>query len=629
VSKAYTYSILANGADGIHSVAPHWVLTFVRWENRHLNLSEDGMSAKQKQQFLATRKPLVVEGDCASVSVSYSKSSHTPSMQAMLYAGDVNYLTAVAPGDFVFVNMLNFPKDAKRVADNARSSRPINSFLDGFKGLFKVQSVRRVLAIDPATGTKRVMFQVSGFGFTEFNNTIYFNPFLLSQNEASNQFLFVTRISEVWEQYLSKKGTPKGPPNVQDILRLIIESTIGTGLDTEINTKKENLKLTQNVHFYIPKAVGLLLGLPKAESAKDIYNYLFGIQTYTSTSSKQTVGTGMNPRITSVSNRFYMTDKQCQGEVLLKPEYWNQVAVWSILNQYTNSPINELFTTLRVAPNGSVMPTVVFRQMPFSSEKYQGVSTKFLNLPRWKVSPDLLLDINIGRDEAARINFVQVFGVIPGASQQSNAGYISQQIAAKNYQLDQLDIRRSGLKPYIITSNFDSVATDKRGFFSSTWAKLLADALIGGQLKLNGSITSYGVVEPIAVGDNLELDGVVYHIEGVSHQCSLAPDGRRNFITSLELSNGVDIVSEKGRKVFGQMRNSNMQSEQKEDFHIFDGNLPGFSDEQFIVGRPINPSEDTTVNGSFRSYTNDPIAKPEPRKTPRVTKNNKKGSSDK
>jgi hypothetical protein len=338
----------------------------------------------------------------------------------------------------------------------------------------------------------------------------------------------------------------------------------------------------------------------------------------------------MNPKIASVENRFYMTDKKCQGASLLKPEYWNQVAVWSILSQYTNSPINELFVTLRVAPDGSVMPTVVFRQMPFSSEEYQGVSTKFLNLPRWKVSPDLLLDINIGRDEAARINFVQVFGVIPTASQKNNSGFISQQIGAKNYQLDQLDIRRSGLKPYIITSNFDSVATDKRGFFSPIWAKLLADALIGGQLKLNGSITSYGIVEPIAVGDNLELDGVVYHIEGVSHQCSLAPDGKRHFITSLELSNGVDIMSEKGKKVFGQMRNTNMQSEQKEDFQIFDGNLPGFSDEEFIVGRSANPSEDTTKNGSFRSYVNDPIAQPEPRKTPRATgKDDKKGGDKK
>jgi hypothetical protein len=625
VSNAYTYSILANGIDGVHSVAPHWVLTFVRWENRYLNISEDGMNTEQRQRFLATRRPLVVENDCASVSVSYSKSSHTPSMQAMLYAGDVNYLTAIAPGDFVLVNMLNFPKDARRVADNARSVQPINSFSDGFKGLFKVQSVRRVLTIDPATGTKRVMFQVSGFGFTEFNNTLYFNPFLLSQNEANNQFLFVTRISEVWEQYVSQKGTI----SVQNILRLLIDSTIGTGLNTDANTKKENLKLTQNVHFYIPQAVGRLLGLPKAKSAKDIYNYLFGIQTYTATSSKQTVGVGMNPKIASVENRFYMTDKQCQGATLLKPEYWNQVTVWSILNQYTNSPINELFVTLRVAPKGSVMPTVVFRQMPFSSEKYKGISTKFLNLPRWKVSPDLLLDINIGRDEAARINFVQVFGVVPNASQGSNTGYISQQIAAKNFQLDQLDIRRSGLKPYIITSNFDSVVSDKQGVLAPTWAKLLADALIGGQLKLNGSITSYGIVEPIAVGDNLELDGVVYHIEGVSHQCSLAPDGKRHFITSLELSNGVDIMSEKGRKVFGQMRNTNMQSEQKEDFQIFDGNLPGISDEQFIVGRPIDPSDDTTGNGSFRSYINDPITKPEPRKTPRVTggdNKKKKGS---
>lgn len=613
-STAYVKDIVPNGTDGIHNTSPAWVLTFIRWENRYLNVPDSG-DAGELKYFLATRKPLVVENDCASLTVSYSKESHTPSMQAMLYAGDVNYLTAVAPGDFVFVNMLNWETKARYVADKARAIQPINKENDGFKGVFKVQSVRRVLGVDPASGKKRIMFQISAFAFTEFNNTIYFNPFLLSGNEATNQYLFVTRISSIWEQYVGKKGTFK----VQDILRILIDSTIGSGFKNKATEKKEGLQLSQNTHFYVPDKVGALLNIPNAKAAKDIYNYMFGIQTYAS-GKNTTLAAGMNPKISSVSGRYYVTDKKCQGASLVKPEYWNQVSVWSILNQYTNAPINELFTTLRIDPDGNVMPTLVFRQMPFSSEKYKGLSTKFLNLPRWRISPELLLDINIGREEAARFNFVQVFATVPNAADTTNQGLISQQIAAKNYAIDELDIRRSGLKPYIITSNFDELITDKKATNAPQWAKLLADATIGGQLKLNGSIETFGIVKPISVGDNLELEGVVYHIEGITHNASFSPDGRKNFTTSIEISHGLDLASAKGPKIFAQMRNVNMQKELQENYN-HDKTLPGITDEESIVGREgQHQGLDTTKNKSHSSIPGKPPAKRQ--KSSKKPKNN-------
>lgn len=614
-STAFIKDIVPNGPDGVHSVSPSWVLTFIRWENRNLQVSNTG-DAGQISYFLATRDPLVVESDCASVSVSYSKGSHTPSMQAMLYAGDINYSTAVAPGDFVFVNMLNWDSEARRVGINASSSKPINRVEDGFKGFFKVQSVRRVLAVDPASGKKKIMFQVSAFGFTEFNNTLYFNPFLIG-SEANNQFLFVTRISQIWEQYVGKKGTF----TVQNILRLLIDSTIGSGFkDNDFNQKKNGLELTQNTHFYIPDKVGALLGQPNAKAAKDVYNYLFGIQEYVS-GTNSGLSSGMNPVVKNREGRYILTPKECQGASLLKPEYWNQTAVWSILNQYTNSPINELFTTLRVDPDGAVMPTLVFRQIPFSSQSYQGTATRFLNIPRWRVDPNLLLDVNIGREEAARINFVQVFASVQQASDQTNQGLVSQQIAAGNFVVDDLDIRRSGLKPYIVTSNFDEIVTDKKASNAPQWAKLLADATFGSHLKLNGSIQVQGIVEPIAVGDNLELDGTVYHIEGVSHTCSVQPNGFRSFKTNIEMSHGIDLSSARGPKIFSQMRNPNMQDEVKEDYNN-NRILPTFSDEQAIRSRLKNQNfgKDTSGNKGFSSSP----GTPPPARRPAAPKNKKK-----
>src|SRR5579859_1785431 len=68
---------------------------------------------------------------------------------------------------------------------------------------------------------------------------------------------------------------------------------------------------------------------------------------------------------------------------------------------------------------------------------------------------------------------------------------------------------------------------------------LVADRLIGSQYTLSGMMNSYLIQSPICEGDNLEFDGVVYHIEGVQHSASISEDGVRTARTTLSLSNGM------------------------------------------------------------------------------------------
>jgi len=189
--------------NSVHQSSPSWVLTFVRWANRD-TLRTKG-STTDNTAPTSIRDPLVVENDCISVSITSNKGTLTPSMNATLLMTDENYETAIAPGDFVFVNMLNWDKDSRRVADNARGRVAINGAHDGFKGIFKVQSVRRVLSTDPNTGAKIVLFRITGFAFTEFNNTIYFNPYLINPNQdPKNQLLFASFIGRDWQALINK-----------------------------------------------------------------------------------------------------------------------------------------------------------------------------------------------------------------------------------------------------------------------------------------------------------------------------------------------------------------------------------------------------------------------------------------
>lgn len=595
-NKAFVHTIgtFGDGQDEHHAInqaAPAWVLTFVRWADRDTLRH----SPTQTIDFSKTRAtdPLVVENDCINVTVNVNKGTLTHSMNATLVQTDVNYMTDVAPGDFVFVNMLNWPSEARRVANNARGQLPINGFSDGFKGLFKVQSVRKVVQTDINTGTKTVVFRITGFSFTEFNNTIYFQPEMINQAESQNIGLYTANIQNSWALLVSSKGLTNG----QDLIRAIVESFIGAGLsDSGVKDKLGNIK-SPNTLFYMPKLVGTLLGVKGATAAKDVYNFLFGVQQYAA-GTAATLSAGFNPvNIDKTEGRFTTTKSKCKGESLQKPEYWNQVKVWSIMQQFMNSPLNEMFTSFRLSPNGRVMPTVVYRQIPFTNDDFKAgnyETTRFMNIPRWKISPALVYSIDIGRDESARVNFVQYFGRSSLANGQWGT---SSETAAKNYLFDIDDVKRSGLRPYVVSGNFD-ITAHNQDYASPAWARIVGDALIGGHLKLNGTLECVGILDPIAVGDNLEFDGIVYHIEEVAHTCTYAPTGQRQFRTKLSLSSGLSKDSSEAGTRYAEMTYSAASAARANDY-ANNQIMPGVSESQDVVYRPTNLDEPSSKNGPF------------------------------
>ena len=290
-NNAYTVSLSANTTatdeDGaVNQSSPTWVLTFIRFENRD-TLRNTTVSPLETN----SNDPLVVENDCISVTVATNKGTLTPSLEAILKETDVNYLTAVAPGDFVFVNMLNWESDARRVAIAAKNGDPINGILDGFKGLYKVQGVRKVIAVSEGDGKKSVFYKIDGYGFTEFNNTIYFNQNLLASGSQDNFFLFIRKLASDWVNLVNQNGFF----NIQKIISILITCFIGNGINTSNYADDfKSFLPTANIQFHVPSSVGDLMGINRATAAKDIYNYLFGIQSY-SANQNQSLAQGLNP----------------------------------------------------------------------------------------------------------------------------------------------------------------------------------------------------------------------------------------------------------------------------------------------------------------------------------------------
>lgn len=572
---AYVKSINPNTGDS-HQSSPAYVLSFIRWSVR------DSKNNPESDAF-QTREPLIVYSDAINVTVSSSKSSKTPTFQATLASGDINYSTALAPGDFVFVNMLDWEADAVRVVNQAQAGKPINGLKDGFKGLFKIQTPSRNMNVSP-DGIKTYYYDITGAGFSEFDTTILFNPALADAFKDDAQGLFMMLVGSFYGDKL------KSEVNVETLISDLYQILIGK------NLRSNNVGLNNygNLQYKIPVQVGNLLGI-KATHVNEIYNLILGVW--------NEANTGFTPTSAKAdhTNNIFHTGVKLQGDKLIAPENWNYKTVWSILNDNLNSTMNEMYTCFRTDPvRNAVMPTIIARQKPFNNLNFKndtGIpTTAFLNLPRWRLNPDLALTFRFYKNEQLRFNFVQVY--TRGLPENADEG-MAQQIALKNFVQDTEDIQRHGLKPYIQSSNFDFPLHGVEKIRAKEWANIVADWVMNGQLKESGTISCMGIQENIAVGDNIEFDNVVYHIESINHTFQVMNNGNKAFRTTMNLSYGVDLRSSNDQLVYPEMQFTDRFSKGKDDWN-HSKLLPGFSDSQDINGRVNGEEVKETKEASFQ-----------------------------
>lgn len=202
---------------------------------------------------------------------------------------------------------------------------------------------------------------------------------------------------------------------------------------------------------------------------------------------------------------------------------------------------------------GTAKPVSDIKVVPAGDSVQQLISeqrsslTYFYNLPRWVLDKTMVTSAAPATSESDRVNFVQVWGRNGSAEFMGiklNPQALRQQlIAAGNAVSDDKDIQRNGLRADIRETQFDFFTTETlSGFLSPDWAIMRADWLFNGHLKLAGTIECRGIKEPICEGDNVEYDGIVYHVTGVSHNLSLT-NGVRTFTTSLRVNRGVRAVN--------------------------------------------------------------------------------------
>jgi hypothetical protein len=542
------------------SVSPDWCLAVIRFATplTYDRGFQTSFSTLFEDSVKTRGKPLIIRDECVNVQVSNSKASHLTQLSATLLPSR-NFLAEVLPGDWIFCWMANDGDTIDTVIRKVQSTEAANNFHDGLKFMGRVNTVHKTINQSPA-GPKVSRYSVSATGFTEFDATLFYEPHLAENIPAIGQYF--AKLGADLNRLIDKNGEGI---SVNRALVLFLDLLLGQGVPQNLGLPsidpalRSTAGLDAPYSYVLPKEVGLLIGKtdkskPDLLSAADCLEFVYGRQEYEEMETSSDLmalivsdegkagaadvlaGQLFTPKGTRGGGSRRFTGNDMLGTFLPTPPQFSDRSVWSILNQYLNPAVNEMYTCLRVNPFGKVVPTLVARQIPFSTEQAPGdpAVTKFLSLPRWRVHPILVKKADIGRSDSMRINFVHVYGESGPQTMDPVAGQI---VLAPPYR-DDLDIARSGLRPYMMTvSNNPSDNVD--GQAAKQWMAILSDILMGQQLTLTGLLEMHGVQTPICPGDNLEWDGAVFHIESVTHVCQIDPGGHKSFLTTVALSHGL------------------------------------------------------------------------------------------
>jgi len=590
MSKSFTRYIKQNTPDS-HQTSPHWVVSFVVFNTRDTkNYKKLG-----PQEIEPVRKNLVVENDCIALSISTSKTNYTPSASITLTGGDINYSTQVSPGDFMFVNIVNSSEKAREIRNRAVIGKePINKVDDGFKGVFRVNSVGKIINTDPGTGQKILRYQITAYGFTEFQNMIYYNPALGGEGSPLNIYSLNPQLLQI----LSKQK------NVQEILEILPLMILGTGAKSATNSK---IVSSKSQPYLIPASVFKLLGL-SGKYAIDMYRIMLGIWGNTSIGfyddekivDAQTFQKGLNPEYKSKSGSIELTKGgTLQGSAPAQTSPLTNVSLIDLMKRFSNDLINETYTCYRLDKDlNAVIPKLIVRQKPFTSEHFDPniKTTKFLSLPRWKISSDLIYSFNVSKNDSLRFNFVHIVTAPATMGSGNTPQALGNTIIPPH---DEKDIQRNGLRPYTAFNNFDWIANGVSVSNAATWNKMCFDWVYGGHLKANGALTCVGIVDPICVGDNLEFEDTIYHIESINHVASIEPDGAKNFRTNIVLTNGIDKRTSSKGPVYPEMDHTKTIDDRTYNYNENYGTMPGYSDTQDIPSRLEGEEVSTPTSTSF------------------------------
>ena len=633
-SNAPTYNVILDYGDDLEAADvsrdSHWVMAIVPlgWAYTYDRGARGSISTSPEDGIKPRSKTIVIT-DASSMSIERDKRSHVKTLSASLKQSDHNYLREIRGGDWILAWCVNNKPDYDTLVADIIAGKPCNSAKSGFKFIGRVQSIYRHLSV--SNNHRMVSFDLQASGFSELDAALFYDH-MIGQADV------MQRNVGAWLAKLGKDATEifnqnvaGVEDNVNVIIPLILDLVVGRGVSANVNPAKKygfsNLvgggqEGAPDNAYLVPTEVGSLMGKVRPSAGKhvsyaDILSLISGVQNYgTDENNLKAFFPDIEGSESDPQGNRWVTILPISGTFLpFFPDMINR-PLWSVLQQYLNKSVNEMYTAMKVSEDGNtILPTLVLRQIPFTTDLFNpkwmhqrpaedeekignptGLvsepttinATRFLNVPRWVIPGVIIQDMSVGFTDALRCNFVHVYG---SALQQAETMTVAMQMSENAPIHDDLDIQRSGVRSYMDMVDCDVGAL--RHGDPGKWMGLIADWSMGQHLTMNGTVTVKGIQAPIAEGDNAQIGCVVYHIESIHDSCSISMDGIKQWTTTLRLSNGTQVSNNKSTE-----ESWSYPGLTNEDAKALDSWLPGMSGDMVEVEdsdyNPKDQSDDDT-----------------------------------
>lgn len=557
------YPVDPNSLDS-HQSNPQWLAAIIRFKDfrtqdreKVLRVVDPGLNVSTEE---ATADPvhekpaLLLSSQIESWSTQESKQSPT-SCAVFTLAPVAPFAHLIRAGDWILFWAFNNTEDYNRVRQSVESiledkpAKAPNEFGDGLRFVGRCNSPKRDAMVDPGTGVHRTVFTLTAVGFGEFTSDVYYTPaFAALQKDLENNLPGqLATMSENLDEALDHLQM-----TTNEFTRFWLGTFLGrgpsnnlsapTGEDSSLDNK-DTVVLSPNDTLLVPTTVAKLLNVSTEPNGSvtyfDILHRFVGIQ-------------GPGSGGDSISRMVPGNVDAVSGKYILSSVVFD-TKVWSLLSQFSNAPINEMFTSLRVGRDRHVRPSFMLRQIPYSSKLAATEAssdlfriTAFSELPRWVISPKLVVKELLGPSDSLHYNFIQISGI-----QYIGNDPISSTSAALIEAppiADVADIRRSGLKKYATMLSsllVEPEDNNTKTTIGERYTSFLADIFFNQHYKWNGSIMMHGSQLPIAIGDNVEYRGAIYQLEALNHQGGVDPtSGRRFWRQNLQVSNGISTLTD-------------------------------------------------------------------------------------
>jgi hypothetical protein len=553
-------NIVQNSGDS-HQSQPWCVALFMIFNNKDTFYNSSNTIGGNPMEV----SQICVVSDILSASVNQNKRSPEGQGNIILSSGVYNYQTLLSPSDHVIIWMGDDATEFNTLISNISQGRPCNYASSGLKFMGKINSVRSIFTQDPG-GQKTLRYNITVSSFTEFNTQFFYNIALQNSNYGGStgserkMIEIYSQISQSWTDFLQNDDSGRAYLS-HYILMFYVNVFLGQGPTADARYVGSLLR-SPNAALQVPQELNTLMNgdIDSSPNYNNILNRIVGIQEYENTSylpdsSFSPVTSGPT---TIQAFRTLTCTNILTGNLSAPPMNFNSFSVWQILQEVSNPSLNEIYTTLKVNSSGDISPTFVARQIPFTSiymntgqvignslEPLQcdHAFTRMVDLPRWVIDPSMALNgFNFGTSNSSKFNFWSVNGMFVTLSDKLSAAE-TLQVALGNYRIDERDIYRNGSRNLLCSTNNSIISTNNEGsrvIDVKSWTNLVTDFYASNHLKLSGNIELTGISAPICIGDNMEIENKIFHIESVTHNYNCTAEGKKSFRTLLDLSNGVN-----------------------------------------------------------------------------------------